>query len=594
MSIFQKTKQILLNNMFSKFSFLLLIFVTFQVQGQIKGISVDEMLLILNDEKDFDSNELKQLEKILIENDSATVNQILVELQNLGPQNNLYFSGRLGFLKTRSLVNFDQPNIVKRAIPLMEEMNNLSYFSGNKSLIALSLWNYGSVLYALNQYDLASSYLLTSLEFLEEIIVPKKLVLHYLLVGEVLFHTRDFKKSIMYSRRGNLLKDAAQLNHGDHIRNLNTLGQSYLQIQELDSALFFFQSSFDKAKKAGNQVWMGINSSFMGQVYFFKNDFEKAKSNLFFDYHINKNAEFNIAANSMQCLSKIYLINENIDSAAICINESIMLLKKIDVNKSLQASTFLEQAFFIKADIFKKLNQIDSAFHYFQLYTNLHDSNEEMAVRGSNEIIEVRVKNEKNQFALMSIQRAIAKEEKQRNILISIIIFVTSFIFILMIGRQKRLKYKNEIFRIQKSASEAELNSAKDQLDIFTNKLFEKALLIESLESKLTKKNFDQEEQACLTELSNQKILTDEDWQKFKLLFEKLYPAFFKSLKEKSADITLAEQRIAALIRLQLSAKEMAAILGISVDSAHRTRSRLRLRLKLSSEVNLEEYLTNL
>ena len=75
------------------------------------------------------------------------------------------------------------------------------------------------------------------------------------------------------------------------------------------------------------------------------------------------------------------------------------------------------------------------------------------------------------------------------------------------------------------------------------------------------------------------------------MLFEKIYPGFFLKLKEKVTDITVAEQRMAALTRLRLTTKQMASILGISPDSVHKTRQRLRHRLNLDAEINIENFL---
>ncbi len=92
-----------------------------------------------------------------------------------------------------------------------------------------------------------------------------------------------------------------------------------------------------------------------------------------------------------------------------------------------------------------------------------------------------------------------------------------------------------------------------------------------------------------IDELSTLTILTEDEWSKFKTLFEKVYPGFFLRLKDKAPDITIAEQRMAALTRLHLTPKAMAAMLGISVDSVHKARQRLRQRLNISTEVNLEQ-----
>ena len=69
---------------------------------------------------------------------------------------------------------------------------------------------------------------------------------------------------------------------------------------------------------------------------------------------------------------------------------------------------------------------------------------------------------------------------------------------------------------------------------------------------------------------------------------------FFQRLKIISPDITLAEQRMAALTRLQLTTRQMASMLGISVDSVHKTRQRLRKRFNLGADANMEEYISGI
>ena len=136
---------------------------------------------------------------------------------------------------------------------------------------------------------------------------------------------------------------------------------------------------------------------------------------------------------------------------------------------------------------------------------------------------------------------------------------------------------------------EQEIASAQTQLKMFTENIIEKTNLIEKLEQQIIGRDISAGQQAIITELTLQTILTEEDWNKFRSLFEKIYPGFFIKLKEKFPDITLAEQRMAALTRLRLTTKQIASILGISVDSVHKTRQRLRQRLEISTESNLEE-----
>jgi DNA-binding CsgD family transcriptional regulator len=91
--------------------------------------------------------------------------------------------------------------------------------------------------------------------------------------------------------------------------------------------------------------------------------------------------------------------------------------------------------------------------------------------------------------------------------------------------------------------------------------------------------------------LYNQHILTPADWLAFKIYFEKAYPGYLFRLRNAFPAISEAEERLFLFIKLKLANKEAAAILGISVDSVRKTRTRLRKRMEISQEVNLEEYI---
>jgi DNA-binding NarL/FixJ family response regulator len=129
---------------------------------------------------------------------------------------------------------------------------------------------------------------------------------------------------------------------------------------------------------------------------------------------------------------------------------------------------------------------------------------------------------------------------------------------------------------------------------MFTENIVEKTSLIEKLESQVKGKEATADQQAIISELGRQTILTEEDWNRFKSLFEKIYPGFFINIKDKFPDITLAEQRMAALTRLRLTTKQIASMLGISVDSVHKSRQRLRQRFQVGTDANLDELVANL
>lgn len=146
----------------------------------------------------------------------------------------------------------------------------------------------------------------------------------------------------------------------------------------------------------------------------------------------------------------------------------------------------------------------------------------------------------------------------------------------------------------EKLLMEREVASARDQLKMFTENAIEKTNLIEKLEMEVKGKEVTSEQHSILSQLTQQTILTEQDWYTFRSLFDKIYPGFFINLKDKFPDITLAEQRMAALTRLHLTTRQIASMLGISIDSVHKSRQRLRQRFQVGAETNLDELVAKL
>jgi tetratricopeptide (TPR) repeat protein len=86
-------------------------------------------------------------------------------------------------------------------------------------------------------------------------------------------------------------------------------------------------------------------------------------------------------------------------------------------------------------------------------------------------------------------------------------------------------------------------------------------------------------------------ILTDDDWNTFRARFEKSFPNYIFRLRSAFPDLTPAEERLFLLLKLNLGRKEIADMLGLSVGSIKKTRSRLRKRLSLDSEESLEDFI---
>jgi DNA-binding CsgD family transcriptional regulator len=138
---------------------------------------------------------------------------------------------------------------------------------------------------------------------------------------------------------------------------------------------------------------------------------------------------------------------------------------------------------------------------------------------------------------------------------------------------------------------EAEIESHKQQLELLKDSIIKKNQLIESLEQTnipSPKKQDENSEQ--LSELYQFKILTEDDWQAFKMLFDKVHPGLINRLRQNFPELTPAEERQFLLIQLKIDNKECANMLGISQPAVKKNRYRLKKRFNLGIEDNLDEF----
>ncbi|MEM6347582.1 MAG: helix-turn-helix transcriptional regulator, partial [Bacteroidota bacterium] len=77
----------------------------------------------------------------------------------------------------------------------------------------------------------------------------------------------------------------------------------------------------------------------------------------------------------------------------------------------------------------------------------------------------------------------------------------------------------------------------------------------------------------------------------FRKHFESVHPNLIQGLNRKHPELTKNEFKLIALLRLNLSSKEISAILGISPDSVKIARYRLRKKLGLSNQEDLFQFL---
>lgn len=85
-----------------------------------------------------------------------------------------------------------------------------------------------------------------------------------------------------------------------------------------------------------------------------------------------------------------------------------------------------------------------------------------------------------------------------------------------------------------------------------------------------------------------------DEWEVFEFNFNQVHEEFFNKLKERHPDLTHKDLKVCAYIKMNLSTKEIAPLMNISIRGVETNRYRLRKKLDLENDNSLVDYLQNI
>ncbi|REA62424.1 LuxR family transcriptional regulator [Dyadobacter luteus] len=166
--------------------------------------------------------------------------------------------------------------------------------------------------------------------------------------------------------------------------------------------------------------------------------------------------------------------------------------------------------------------------------------------------------------------------------------------------RQQRLSSERKIMEIQNENLQSEIKNKSQQISNVAINVVRKNEILEEIRDELKQVKLDMGVQ--FPNIHYQKLLNSiernvagkEDWQLFEDNFEEIHEQFFKRLRTICPAISPSELRLAACLRMNLSTKEMAPALGISIRGVEIKRYRLRKKLGLDLDSNLSQYMMDI
>lgn len=160
--------------------------------------------------------------------------------------------------------------------------------------------------------------------------------------------------------------------------------------------------------------------------------------------------------------------------------------------------------------------------------------------------------------------------------------------------KEKELKLKNleseqKIIKLQNEQLEKDMTSKNKELAASTMSLIKKNEFLTNIKDQL--KESESSKVKSVIRTIDKDINEEYNWNLFKDAFNNADKEFFKKIKSKHTDLTSNDLKLCAYLRLNLSSKEIAPLLNISVKSVEIKRYRLRKKMLLPREVNLAEYI---
>lgn len=396
--------------------------------------------------------------------------------------------------------------------------------------------------------------------------------------GILFLRLKKYEESIKH------YKIAAQLcgEAGDSLclaESLEQIGAIYGQIQDFEASEYYYSQALPLIEKYGNEFQQSTVFNNYAIRLFYQG--KPAEAIPFYRRSIaiyRKQSRHKEEAQALNNLATAYK-NLNLLSLAIETYDSCLLL-----NKKLNFPDNLITNYLGLHELYKEKQDFQIANDFLIKYYTLRDSLIGAQTQEKIADLEIKYESREKELALQKSQtdHLLTQNKLERRTLLLLLIIV-----LIAFGIWR--------WRFLTRQAKQEIKKNQENLTRVTSLLIKKNKRLLDLEKTVNDQtkygNPDREENATDKNLLSLRILTNDDWNDFKIFFEKSFPGYLMHLRTHFNNLSEAEERLFLFIKLNLKRKEAAAILGISSDSVKKTRHRLRKRLELEKDVDLEEYI---
>ena len=157
----------------------------------------------------------------------------------------------------------------------------------------------------------------------------------------------------------------------------------------------------------------------------------------------------------------------------------------------------------------------------------------------------------------------------------------------------KEIERKESIATLENEKLQQDIENKNRELAVSTMSMIKKNQFLNMIKNELKKTKDDKQIKKVIKTIDSN-LNNEDDWKFFEEAFNNADREFLKKIKSLHESLTKNDLKLCAYLRLNLSSKDIAPLLNISLRSVEIKRYRLRKKIQLSHNEGLTEYILSI
>lgn len=381
------------------------------------------------------------------------------------------------------------------------------------------------------------------------------------------------------------------------------LGIVYSKNKDFGSAIDYFKKAQDIFESIDSKAQIANVKVNIGYAYGQLGDLENATQ------YYNEAEELSTELDDPRRLAIILKLRGELMIGIGDFNSAIGYLKNGLKKEGVLAPTLKSEIYALLSKANESLFQYDKAFQYYKQHAALNDSltnvSNKVNIQRMTNQFEFETMKRNQEIELQQVEFENLKVVKSRQVIFVVAIILLLLVIWSMWNRNKLrmelvIKEKEKLLAQQEiTLRQHDYESEKERLVAHAKELLARNDTLEKNADALTEKmeagqTSNSEIDDLISKMQNV-VNGDRDWAAFVIYFEAVYPHFFTLIEtKKQIQLTSSEQRLLALLKINLTNKEIAAFLNISSDSVIRAKYRIKQKFGFVEAKEMLDFLSNL